>query len=235
MALRIVRAWVGVLLGASGALMYAASAERWADLCPWGSGETSGCGHMEDHRYDFVPPIAPWEPVGNAAQLAGWSLLLSALAFLLLPWALTGRRPGIYSAVTLVGAVLATGAVGLAALRSGIAGSVVSPIGGNLSLVVWTFGPLILLVRFAVAARGWALAAAVSLVLASPLVAASSYAVGSYDSRPWYEAISGVFTATAGACLLVAAAFSRPPRAPERAVTASSPAGAGAPSQSTPR
>lgn len=213
--LRIVRAGVGLLLGVSGALMYAASRERWAELCPWGSGETRGCDLLEDHLYDFLPPTAPWEPLGHAAQLAGWSLLVSALAFVLLPWALTGRRPGIYSAVALVAAVLATAAVGLATLRSGLAGNVVSPIGGALSLWVWAFAPFALLVRFAVAARGWAVAAAVALILASPLVAGFSYAVGSYDTRPWYEAISGGFTAAAGVCLVVAAAFSRRPKAHE--------------------
>lgn len=61
---------------------------------------------------------------------------------------------------------------------------------------------------FAATARGWSLAAAVSLILASPLVAAFSYAVGPYDTQPWWEAISGLLTATAGLCLLAAAAFS---------------------------
>jgi hypothetical protein len=72
---------------------------------------------------------------------------------------------------------------------------------------------------WAVAARGWAAtAAAVSLFLASPLVAAFTYAIGPYDARPWWEAISGVLTATAGLCLLVCAVFSdrswRPGAAP---------------------
>ena len=75
----------------------------------------------------------------------------------------------------------------------------------------------VLLVRFAVAARGWTLAAAVWLVLATPLVAAFSYAVGPYDAQPWWEAISGLLTATAGLCLLGAAAFSRRSRTHESA------------------
>ena len=235
MALRIVRACVGALLGVSGALMYGASWERWADACPWGGGETGACDVRQSDEYDFLPPSAPWVPVGDAAQLAGWSLLVLGLAYVLLPWALTGRRPTVLSGVALVGAALATAAVGVATLRSGVTGTALSPIGGDLSLLVWGLVPPVLLVRFAVAARGWALAAAVGLILASPLVAAFSYAVGSYDSRPWYEAISGAFTAIAGVCLLVAAAFSRESRTPERAVATSSPADAVPPSQGTPR
>jgi hypothetical protein len=204
MMVRIVRVGAGLLLGASGALMYAASWQRWAADCPWGVVEGGSCDVIQDHRYDFIAPSAPWEPVGDAAQLAGWSLLVLALAFVLLPWALSGRRPGVYSAVALVAAVVATAAVGVATLRSGI---VVSPVGGDLSLLVWFFVPPALVARFAFAARGWAVAAALWLFFASPLAAAFSYAVGPYDARPWYEGISGVLTATAGLCLLVGAAF----------------------------
>ena len=87
---------------------------------------------------------------------------------------------------------------------------------------MWGWVPLVLLVRFAVATRGWTLAAAVCLVLATPLVAAFSYAVGPYDARPWWEGISGLLTATAGLCLLVAAAFSGRSPAHERAGTVAS-------------
>ncbi len=228
MALRVLRVGVGVLLGASGALMYAASWQRWAGACPWG-GDVEGtlCTSRQDHLYDFVAPTAPWEPLGGAAQLAGWSLLVLALAFVLLPWALTGRRPGVVSAAALVGAVLALGAVGVATLRSGLTGSVVDPIADDLVLYVWLLVPPVLLVRFAVAARGWALAGAVSLVLATPLVAAFSYAVGPYDAQPWWEAISGLLTAGTGLCVLGAAAFSGRSQTHASATTVVSPAPAG--------
>lgn len=221
MALRFLTAGVGMLLGASGALMYAASWQRWAGACRWGDAESGLCLSRQDHLYDFLAPSAPWEPVGNAAQLAGWSLLVLALAFALLPWALTGRRPGIFSAIALVGAVLALCAVGVATLRSGLAGSVVHPITGSLALYVWLFVPPVLLVRFAVAARGWSLAAAVWLVLATPLVAAFSYAVGPYDAQPLWEGISGLLTVSAGLCLLGAAAFGSRPRTQGSADTVS--------------
>ncbi|WP_127480872.1 hypothetical protein [Nocardioides pantholopis] len=220
MALRILRAIVGVLLGASGALIYAASWERWAGACQWWSTvESALCTKRQDHRYDFVPPIGAWEPVGDAAQLAGWSLLVLALAFVLLPWALTGTRPGVFSAAALVMAVLATVAVGVATRRSGLTGSLVAPISGDFAMYVWFFVPPVLLVRFAVAAHGWSRAAAVWLVLAAPLVAGFSYAMGSYDSMPWWEALSGVLTALAGLCLLGAAVFSGRARSPDSAAT----------------
>ena len=208
MGLRVLRAAVAALLGLSGALMYAASWQRWAGACPWGVSEGGACDVVQDHLYDFVPPGNPWEPVGDAAQLAGWSLLVLAPAFVLLPWALTGRRPGIFSAAAVVAATLGLVSVGVATLRSGQAGSVVDPFAGDVAMLLWALTPPILLVTWAVAARGWAArAAAASLFLAAPLVAAFSYAVGPYDARPWWEAISGVLTATAGLCQLVAAVF----------------------------
>ena len=83
--------------------------------------------------------------------------------------------------------------------------------------------PPALLVRFAVAARGWPLAATIWLVLATPLVAAFSYALGPFDAQPWWEAISGLLIATAGLCLLGAAVFSSRSWTHESAVTVAGP------------
>ena len=219
MALRVLRAGAAVLLAASGALMYAASWQRWAGACPWADSEGELCTLRQDHLYDFLPPSAPWQPVGDAAQLAGWSLLVLALAFLLLPWALTGRRPGHFSAVALVITVAAMAAVGIAMIRSGLTGSVVTLPASDLAVYGWALIPPFLLVRWAVEARGWAIAAAASLVLATPLVAAFSYAIGSYDARPWWEAISGAFTVIGGGCLLVDAVVGGRLRAPDTSVS----------------
>jgi hypothetical protein len=206
LALQVLRVVVAALLGLSGALMYAASWQRWAGACSWGETEGGGCEVLQDHRYDFVAPTAPWEPVGDAAQLAGWSFLVLALAFVLLPWAFTGRRPGVFSAAAVVGAALVLVAVGAATLRSGLTGSVVHPVASEVVLSVWLLVPPVLLIQWMVAARGWAArTAAVWLFFATPLVAAFSYAVGPYDAQPWWEAISGLLTATAGLCLLGAA------------------------------
>jgi hypothetical protein len=227
MALRVLRVAVGVLLVASGALMYAASWQRWARACPWGDVDGALCTIRQDHLYDFLPPSTPWEPVGDAAQLAGWSLLVLALAFVLLPWALTGRRPGVVSTAALVGVVLALAVVGIGTVRSGLAGSVVQPFAFDVAVYVYVFLLPVVLVRFAIDSRGWALAAAVWLILSTPLVAAFSYAVGPYDARPWWEAISGLLIATGGLCLLGAAALSSRSPTPENAAPHASPARAG--------
>jgi hypothetical protein len=105
----------------------------------------------------------------------------------------------------LIASELALVAVGLATLRSGLSGEVVSPPLGNWSVAVWLIVPPILVSRWAVDAYGWARAAAVVLALSMPIVAYFSYAMGSYDSRPWWEAISGAIMAAAALCLLVAA------------------------------
>lgn len=192
----------GVLLVVSGALLVVASWVRWADVCGWGEGGSAACLERQDHRYDTVVPGTPWEPVGAAAELAGVSLLVLAAALVLLPWALTGRRPGLATAVALAGGVLGAAAVGLAALRSGLTGEVVDPVGGGIAGAAWLLLPPAVTVRLAIGARGRRVAAAVLLVLAAPLVAAFSYAVGPYDARPWWEAVSGLLLVGAGLCLV---------------------------------
>ena len=226
---RMLRVLTGGLLGGSGALMFAASWERWAPACTGASGSSAACEVREDHLYDFLPPMEPWEPTGSAAELAGLSLLVLATALPLLPWALTARRPGPYSAVALIASELALVAVGLATLRSGLSGEVVSPPLGNWSVAVWLIVPPILVGRWAWDAFGWARAAAVVLALSMPIVAYFSYAMGSYDSRPWWEAISGAIMAAAALCLLVDAAWKRRPGAPERLAQRADELSAGAP------
>ena len=104
-------------------------------------------------------------------------------------------------------------------IRSGLTGSVVTLPPSDLAVYGWALIPPFLLVRWAVEARGWAIAAAASLVLATPLVAAFSYAIGSYDARPWWEAISGAFTVIGGGCLLVDAVVGGRLRAPDTSIS----------------
>ena len=217
MRLRMLRVGVGLLLGASGALMYAASWQRWAGPCSDGW-TAEACLLRQDHLFDFLLPTEPWEPAGGAAGLAGLSLLVFALALPVLPWALTGRRPGPFSAIALVLSEIALVAVGVATLRSGLSGEVVDAALGVWSVTVWFIGPPILLVRFAVSSRGWTRAASVLLALGTPLVG-TLYAIGDFDTRPWWEAVSGTFTALAGLCLLVAAAWRPRPSAGADAAT----------------
>ncbi|MGN0063806.1 MAG: hypothetical protein ACI379_06155 [Nocardioides sp.] len=212
---------VGLLLGLSGSLMIAASAQRWAAPCPWGEPtSTPQCELRQDHRYDFLLPSDPWQPLGGAAQLAGWSLLVLAVAYLVLPWTLL--RGGAGRLATAAGIVLAaaTTDVGAATLRSGLAGSPVDPVSGIAAVWIWALVAPAFLILLALPSalpdgtldtrrpRGLARAALVPLALATPIVAAFTYAVGSYDARPWWEAYNGALTATAGLCLLAAAAAS---------------------------
>ncbi|MCZ2828980.1 hypothetical protein O2W14_09065 [Modestobacter sp. VKM Ac-2986] len=198
---------MAVLLTASGGLLFAASWQRWAGACPWrGDRETPECTTRMDHLYDFLPPAEPWVPAGTAAQLAGASLLVLAAALLALPWALTGRGPGPGTVTALVAVVLVMTDVGLATLRSGLDGAVVSPLLPDVVSWSWVFVLPVLVGCLGVLSRGWAAgAAAVLLVLASPLVAYLSYAIGPFDAQPWWEAISGLLTCGAGACVLVLA------------------------------
>ena len=96
--------------------------------------------------------------------------------------------------------------VGVAVLRSGLADTVVQPWSGDLATWLWILALPALLSWLAFLSRGWTAAAAVLLVLGSPLVAAFTYAIGSFDANPWYEAMSGVLGASAGVCLLMEAA-----------------------------
>jgi len=196
------RTWTGAGLVLAGALMFAASWQRWAGVCADQS--SPACVRRQDHLYDFAPALAPWEQVGHAAELGGLSLLVFALILPLLPFALTGREPGRYAAVALAASVLATGAVGVTSLWSGLSGELVAVPLGSWTVSVWWLLPTILVARWAVGAPGWVLAAALALIVALPVVAVF-YSIGDYDSRPWQEAYSGVFMALAGLCLIVAA------------------------------
>jgi hypothetical protein len=146
----------------------------------------------------------------STAQLAGGSLLVLAVAVLALPWAVTGRKPARpFAAALLATAVIVTD-VGVATLRSGLDGAVVTPLGRDATISLWILGLPCLFAYVAAVSRGWAnRAAAVLLILASPIVAFVSYAIGPWDARPWWEAVSGFLMIGAGACVLVGAI--RPP------------------------
>lgn len=218
MATRLVRTLTALVLVASGVLLHAASWQRWAGYCAWGGGpETPACNTRMDHLYDFLFVGDPWVPVGNAAELAGLSLLLVALALLLLPWAVHGRRPGLGLTVGLAVGALVVANVGLATLQSGRAGEVVRPAMGDGAFTLWLWVPTSVLVWAAVGAHGWARAGVVLLVLGSPLVAVLTYAIGPFDAAPWWEAYAGDLTALGGLCLL--AAVVRRPAGDREAVT----------------
>lgn len=210
MGVAVARVWAAAALVASGALMYAASWQRWSAACPWGASESRACTVRQDHLYDFILPTEPWQPIGTAAQLAGASLVLGALALPGLAITMRPRRrPGPVMVLAVVVAVLATTDVGVATWRSGHHGVAVPPLTDDLALSLWLLAPFGLLVWLGVAAwwgeraRARAAIAIGLLLLGSPLVAAFSYAIGSFDANPWWEATMGVFTAAGGGGVLL--------------------------------
>ncbi|MFN8193074.1 MAG: hypothetical protein U0R80_02195 [Nocardioidaceae bacterium] len=209
-----VRWWVAASVVTSGVVMVAAAVERWGAVCPpataLGASDLSdACFQRSDHLYDFLAPTEPWAPVGSAATLGGLSLLVLALAVPLLATALTGRRPRALAVVAVAVAELALVDIGVANLRSGLAGEVVDPAAGGLSFALWVwllpagFGWLV------GTSHGWARLSALLLLLGSPLVAAFTYAIGPFDAQPWWEGTSGSLTALGGLALVVAAVHTR--------------------------
>jgi hypothetical protein len=224
MVLRVLRMLTGLALVAAGVLLWVASSQRWSGFCPWGGDPgTRACDLRQDHRYDFLLPADPWIPVGSSAELGGAALLVVAAALLPATWALRGRRPGLLLTAMAAACVLAYASIGLATLRSGLTGQVVEPGSPGLAFAGWLLAPTVLLGTLVVLARGWARAAAVLLILGSPMVAMVSYAIGSFDAAPWWEATMGVLLGGAGTCLVVAAVLRSTPStdpAPARALAA---------------
>jgi len=216
MTVRIARLLSASLLLGAGALMFAGSWQRWAGYCsaPWDSHER--CYLRQYGELDFVMPVDGWIPIGSAAQLAGAALVLLALALVVVPTAMLGRRPGPFSLAATALCVPAVAVEGVATLLSGLAGEVVSlPLQ---SVAVWAWALLLpgLLVRLTLSAPGWATrVAGVSLLMALPVPGWLFYSMGPFDSAPWYEATCGLFLAVVGAGLVLAAVLpSRDSRGP---------------------
>lgn len=205
MVLRSLRALTALVLVASGVLLHAASWQRWAGYCPWGSqAEIAACNTRMNHLYDFLLVGDPREPIGTASEWAGVSLLLVAFALLLLPWVLIEGRPGLGVTTAAGASALVVTNIGLATLHSGLTGEVVEPIAGGAGFTMLLWVSTSVLIWLAVLAHGWLRAGAIFLVLGSPLVALFTYAIGPFDAAPWWEAYSGDLTALGGLCVLVA-------------------------------
>lgn len=224
----VMPAVVSAALLGSGLLMVAASAERWWPMCEPGGFDTDACLTRQDHLYDFVHVGEPWAAAGSAAEFAGVSMLLLALAMSVLPSVLS-RRPRPLTWV--IGAVLALGyaLAGVQALLSGLTGEVVEWSGP----IVTTFGFVVVLwpvwatVWWMVAVggadwrprNGWQLGLAFTLILSTPIpvflfVAPAVVNYVSHDTAPWSEAVGGWLLVMAS--VLVWPAVLRPDRRPTR-------------------
>ncbi|TIC89111.1 hypothetical protein E8D34_00985 [Nocardioides sp. GY 10113] len=202
MASRWLRLLVSVSLAGAAGLTFAAAWQRWWPACPRGGFDSAACLAVQSHEYDYLVPSDPWVPIGRAAELAGASLLVLAVAAAVLPLVL---RPGPLHAgtrllVVLTALVPAAGLtlLGLVTLRAGMVGHPVAPdlpvlTLGYLACGVFWPAALVWLAATRPRPRAAALTTAVLVALATPIPAllvlgplAAGYT--SYDTAPWSEA-----------------------------------------------
>jgi hypothetical protein len=217
----LLRITVAVALAGAAALTYAATWQRWWPACPRGGFDSDACVRLQSHEYDFQLPGDPWVPLGQAAELYGGALLALAVAAALLPTVLRPDRPaaggGWWRVFATLVAVIPAGSLallGIATLRSGLAGEAVSMPGTSLALLIWCLAWPACLTALAAAAPGVrperALPVAVLLGFATPvptlLILGPAFAgYTSYDTAPWSEAASvPLLLAAAVAVLFVA-------------------------------
>lgn len=211
----------GLLFVLAGWLSILAARLRWGEACAGGF-DSGPCLLIQDHRYDYLLPTEPWDPIAGAAQSAGTSYLVLALAIALVCVAVRSAAWGRVLQVLLVLSVLS---VGVITVLSGRAGAPIEPattVALWLLLVGVVVGPIALVVFVTHGAAGpvshglmpplaWALWVGL-LVLATPLPEyfLVSIAVGytSHDTTPWTGAASGVLVALAGGVLLTGVAWS---------------------------
>lgn len=201
---------ISALLGASGLLCVAAAAVRWSPACGPGGFDNGACLAVQDDAYDFTDPRSPWSPVGHSAELYGISLLLLAVAIVILPQLLLGRHPARVHHVSALVVAAGVGATGVRIWLSGHADSVVELPGGVVTALLWALawpGLVVTLltqgaVRQVVHQR-WHVAVGACLALASPVpqIFVPTIVLGyvSYDTTPWSEAVGGIFLIAAAA------------------------------------
>ena len=183
---------VPALLLLAGAASAAAAAERWWPDCRPGELASPACTLAQDHRFDYVVPSAPWEPLGSAAEYAGAGHLALALAFAVMAWG----RPLRFVLPLGVTLALATGTMGVTTLLSGLWDRPVAPTVGGVAQLVWALaGPPVVLVLCAAltpaSRRRGGLATGALLALATPIpgyLLAATFN-GSHDTPAWSGAV----------------------------------------------
>ncbi|MFD4323841.1 hypothetical protein ACFWQC_04350 [Nocardioides sp. NPDC058538] len=212
------RALTSAALAGSGGLAYLAAWQRWSGVCPRGGFDEPACLKRQDHLYDYQLPASPWQPIGDAAELYGLSVLLLAVAAFALPFLLMPafRRLILWPLAVIPAAMLA--GIGVLVLASGIAGRPVTVPGFYLTalIVVNVLWPTALIIATAIAAGGYiptgrpeasedrpSTARPASMVVTALLIAATTvlptyFLVGpiaagyvSHDTAPWTEAPAG--------------------------------------------
>lgn len=202
---------IAALLGGSFVLQLFAAAQRWVVAAGvWRRSDTT----LEDHRFDYVYIVDPWERIGAAPAVFGVAFItLAAAVWMLARAAAPGRAPS--AVLGALGAAAPFGLVGLNALLSGLSGAPVLGwigggvfglvVGGALQVValcwlalalsyrslVWMLAPLALIGS---TTFGYLL----SVFVGAPAVMGFE----SVDTTPWSEAVFAVPTLVAAGILL---------------------------------
>ena len=208
----VVRGAGSALLVSAGVMSIAAASERWWPACrPFGF-DHPDCYRLQRDWYDYVAPAEPWVPVGDAAALAAVSLLLQALAVLVVVPALFDRKyrllaggVGLAMSVNLLFPAAAT-------WLSAEEGRAVDIPGLSTAMWFWIWGwpiiaftAIVALSIFTPLGRrdGLRLLVIACLVATAPLVEYffvmpffTLYTP--YDTTPWTGAVSGVLLVVAG-------------------------------------
>jgi hypothetical protein len=106
------------LIMAAGVLLALAAILRWA---PCFAGNRPVCLVRQSHRFGYVVPVDPWQPLPGVTLLAGVGMILVGVAWLLLfarlrikPWQRTlitialVTKPALFGLLTLVSAITGT-------------------------------------------------------------------------------------------------------------------------------
>jgi hypothetical protein len=200
------------LLVESGALAIAAAYLRWWPACRPFDFETPECVHLQDDDYDYILVAHSWVPVGDSAPVGAVSLVLLALAVLVVTPVLVGGRwrwlAWSLSPVLAVSVLIPAAATWLS-VRSGVPAAVP---GELQAWWVWVWGwpgmLLVLAVASAVADQRmwWRLLVVGCLAVTSPwgeffIAPIVMHYSPAGDLMPWTGAVSGAALLVAGVAL----------------------------------
>lgn len=217
--------WLGgaiaLLLAASSVIQFWASFERW--IVAWNSWDRDSAW-VEDHRFDYIAPSDPWEPIGDTALLFGIGYLLMVPAILALPLAARRLRwLGIVAAIVAAAPFVYVGVHSAWSGRLGVPSPMADGDGMGFMTRLATAGLVALIVLAIVLARtsrGWMTVALLIIpttlwgYLVGSLTIAPLFWEVSYDTTRWSETVVAAWTAAAAIVTVVATVPPQRPREP---------------------
>ena len=206
------------LLLLSAALQVLASLERWGERrTAWDRADIS----IEDHRFDYWFPAAPWENLGAAAQLYGLGMVALAGGVAFLAFAAASNRT-IARRLCLVAAA-PPAVFGVHALISGLMGAP-SPLGFTpieiLLGLAQTAGLILLALVCGRRSAGWAVGAVLLLGTTTFGYLVSTFGIApaivgyqSHDTTPFTETVFAAWAAASAVAVAVGSLTWRAPSA----------------------